>query len=260
LALSSYATRLSFAAVSSDQSAADEASQQTSHASSRKLSAPVVHLGDEAGAVLADFDYGAGRVVFLSDPFVIANHGLARGTNLQLAVNLINALGHDRKQIFFDECHHGYRREENALLRYFRGTSFWWVMGQLLLLGLLLVYSYGKRFARPLPLPRVDRHSPLEFVSSMANLQQAARARDLAIEIIYPRFKARLCRRLGLTAKAAPHEVAAKLRQRAQFASQAGELEQTLWESEQVLAGEQIDDRRLIELITTMRRVATELK
>jgi hypothetical protein len=260
LALSIYATRLSFGEASSDQSASNEAPQQKTRDDGRKLSAPVVHLGDEAGAVLADFNYGAGRVVFLSDPFVIANHGLARGANLQLALNLINALGRDRKQIFFDEYHHGYRREENAFVHYFRGTPFWWVMGQLLLLCLLLAYSYGKRFARPLPLPRVDRHSPLEFVSSMANLQQAAQARDLAIENIYPRFKARLCRRLGLTAKATPHEIGGALRQRAQFASQASQLEQTLWESEQVLAGERVDDRRLIELVTTMRRVAAELK
>lgn len=265
LVLSDYATRLSFpipaqtgasTEAQTEQHRANNSSQQVTH----NFVAPVVHLGAKTGAVLADFDYGAGRVVFLSDPFVISNHGLTRGANLQLALNLINTLGRDRKQILFDEYHHGYRREENALVRYFRGTPFWWVMGQLLLLGLLLVYSYGKRFARPLPLPRVDRNSPLEFVGSMANLQQAAQARDLAIENIYPRFKARLCRRLGLTAKAAPHEIAAALRQRAQFANQAGELEQTLWESEQVLDGEQIDDRRLIELITTMRRVAAELK
>jgi hypothetical protein len=266
LALSDYATRLSFnvptRAVStepeSNQSKANEDSQPAAYTG--KWSAPVVHLGDKSGAVLADFDYGDGRVVFLSDPYVISNHGLARGANLQLALNLINALGRDRKQIFFDEYHHGYRRDENALVRYFRGTPFWWVMGQLLLLGLLLVYSFGKRFARPLPLPRVDRHSPLEFVSSMANLQQAAQARDLAIENIYPRFKARLCRRLGLVAKATPQEIGSVLRQRAQFASRAAELEQTLAECEQVLATTKTDDRRLIELVTTIRRVTAELK
>lgn len=266
LEFSEYATRLSFTVptgaasteTKNDQPKASEDSQPTVYLG--KWSAPVVHLGDEAGAVLADFDYGAGRVVFLSDPYIISNHGLARGANLQLALNLINTLGRDRKQIFFDEYHHGYRRAENALVRYFRGTPFWWVMGQLLLLALLLIYSFGKRFARPLPLPRVDRHSPLEFVSSMANLQQAAQARDLAIENIYPRFKARLCRRLGLTTKATPREIGSVLRQRAQFANRAAELEQTLADCEQTLADAKIDDRRLIELVMTMRRVAAELK
>jgi hypothetical protein len=226
---------------------------------SGKLRAPVIHLGDKDGAMLADFNYGAGRVVFLSDPFVVANHGLARGANLQLTLNLINALRNAGKPIFFDEYHHGYRSEENALVRYFRGTSFWWVLGQLLLLGLLLLYSYGKRFARPLPLPQVNRHSPLEFVGSMANLQQTAQARDLAIENIYPRFKTRLCRRLGLPIKAAPTEIAEALRERPQFAAVANEVELALRESEYVLQGDRISDQRLVELVATMRRVGAEL-
>ncbi len=226
---------------------------------SDKLRAPVIHLGDKDGAMLADFNYGAGRVVFLSDPFVIANHGLARGANLQLALNLVNALLREGKPILFDEYHHGYRSEENALVRYFRGTPFWWVLGQLLLLGLLLVYSYGKRFARPLPLPQVDRHSPLEFVGSMANLQQTAQARDLALENIYPRFKTRLCRRLGLPGKAGPTEIAAALRERPQFAAVANELELALRESEYVLQGDRISDQRLVELVATMRRIGAEL-
>jgi hypothetical protein len=224
-----------------------------------KLTAPVIHLGDPDGAVLADFKHGAGRVVFLSDPFVIANNGLARGANLQLALNLINALRQPDQRIYFDEYHHGYRSEENALVRYFRGTPFWWVMGQLLLLGLLLVYSYGKRFARPLPLPRLDRHSPLEFVGSMAHLQQVAQARDLAIENIYPRFKARLCRRLGLPVKTAPAEIGAALRQRPHFANIADELEHSLRECEYVLAGERISDQQLVELVATMRQVEAKL-
>ncbi len=226
---------------------------------SDKLRAPVIHLGDKDGARLADFNYGAGRVVFLSDPFVIANHGLARGANLQLALNLVNALRREGKPILFDEYHHGYHSEENALVRYFSGTPFWWVLGQLLLLGLLLVYSYGKRFARPLPLPQVDRHSPLEFVGSMANLQQTAQARDLAIENIYPRFKTRLCRRLGLPGKAGPTEIAAAMRERPQFAAVANELELALRESEYVLQGDRISDQRLVELVATMRRVGAEL-
>ena len=108
-----------------------------------KLTAPVIHLGDQEGAVLADFKYGAGRVIFLSDPFALANNGIARGANLQLALNLVNALLQPDQLIYFDEYHHGFRSEENALVRYFRGTPFWWVMGQLLLLGLVLVPHLG---------------------------------------------------------------------------------------------------------------------
>ncbi|MFN0111877.1 MAG: DUF4350 domain-containing protein, partial [Blastocatellia bacterium] len=89
------------------------------------LYAPVAHLGDQKGAVLADFRYCQGRLVFLSDPFAIANNGIAQGSNLTLAMNLIQALSkgenNQRRKIFFDEFHHGYRSQINPLVNYVRG-------------------------------------------------------------------------------------------------------------------------------------------
>jgi hypothetical protein len=236
------------------QNSADEAGEMKV-----ELAAPVIHLGDADGAVLADFAYGAGRVIFLSDPFVIANNGIGRGSNLQLALNLIHALGGRERPIFFDEYHHGYRSESHPLVSYFRGTPLPWVLGQLLAVALIIAYSAGRRFARPLPLPQVDRHSPLEFVGSMANLQQGAAARDLALENIYPRFKAQLCRALGVSVRARPEGVAAGLSRRRLKVS-ASELEQTLSESERALAGEPLDDHRLIALVSSLRRISAQLK
>ncbi len=224
------------------------------------LSTPVVHLGDSNGAVLADFAYGKGRVIFLSDPFVIANNGIARGANLNLALNLMDALGGEKQKIFFDEYHHGYRSQGNALMNYFRGTPVPWLFAQLLFVAALMAYSYGKRFARPLPMPQADRHSPLEFVSSMASLQQAAQARDLALENIYPRFKTRLCRTLGLPATATPNAIIARLHRRVQITESEVELLRVFSESERALQGERLDDQRLIELVAAMRRITAQLK
>lgn len=223
------------------------------------LYAPVVHLGDKDGAVLADFDYGKGRLIFLSDPFVIANNGIGRGANLTLALNLVRVLGANNRRILFDEYHHGYPSESNPLLRYTRGTPVPWLFVQGILLGLLLVYSAGKRFARPLPLPRQDRHSPLEFVDSMANLQQAAQARSLALETIYPRFKTQLCRRLGLSSRAQIEEIAARLRRRRVPVAEL-ELRQTLSEAELALRGEKLEDAELVKLVARMRRILAQLR
>ncbi|MCI0337711.1 MAG: DUF4350 domain-containing protein [Acidobacteria bacterium] len=227
------------------------------------LYAPVVHIGDKDGAILADFKYGKGRLIFLSDPFVIANNGIAHGSNLTLALNLINTLSASEKnivrRIFFDEFHHGYRNENNPLVTYFRGTPMPWLMVQGVLLSLLIIYSYGKRFARPLPLPQVDRHSPLEFVSSMANLQQVARARDLAVENIFPRFKAQLCRRLGLSSRAGAEEIIASLRRQRLPISEI-EVRQALSEGDLVLKGEQLDDAHLVKLVARMRHIMGQLK
>lgn len=224
------------------------------------LSTPVIHLGDSKGAVLAEFEYGEGRVIFLSDPFVMANNGIARGANLNLMLNLMDALGGTQRKIFFDEYHHGYRSQGNALMNYFRGTPVPWVAAQLLLIAVLIVYTFGKRFARPLPMPQTDRHSPLEFVSSMASLQQAAQARDLALENIYPRFKTRLCRTLGLPSTAAPQTIIARLKRRVAVTESEVELLRIFSESERALRGERLDDQRLIELVASMRRIAGQLK
>jgi hypothetical protein len=225
--------------------------------SAQGLRAPVIHLGDKEGAALADFKYGAGRVVFLSDPFVVANNGIARGGNLTLAMNILRSMGAPDRRILFDEFHHGYNNEGNPLVNYFRGTPALWLLLQGAGLSLLIVYTHGRRFARPLPLPQVDRHSPLEFVGSMANLQQAARARELALENIYPRFKASLCRRLGLSSRASRDEILAAARRR-RFPISEIELRQTLSDAEMTLTGEAIDDARLLTLVSRMRRIISQ--
>lgn len=223
--------------------------------------APVIHLGEKNGAILADFTYGEGRIVFLSDPFVIANNGINRGGNLTLVLNLVRSLGEGGRRFLFDEFHHGYRATSNPLFDYFRGTPFFWLLAQGAVLAALLLFTFGKRFARPLPLVVPDRHSPLEFVSSMANLQQAAEARDLALENIYPRFKAKLCRRLGLSSRASSAEIVAAAQNRHLNIS-SDKLQYLIKTCEAALSdgrtAERLDDETLIKLIATMRLLVNE--
>jgi hypothetical protein len=224
----------------------------------RMLYAPVVHLGDKDGAALADFAYDKGRVIFLSDPFVAANNGIAMGANLTLITNILHSMGAPNQKVFFDEYHHGYRSENNPLVNYFRGTPVPWLLLQGLLLSLLILYTYGRRFARALPLPQLDRHSPLEFVSSMANLQQATESRELALENIYPRFKARLCRRLGLSSRAQKDEILTGAR-RLRLPVSEIELRQTLSDAEMALAGEKMDDAQLVTVVSRMRHILSQI-
>jgi hypothetical protein len=267
LALSDFASRMSFhPQYRSDKKkgtgvveTAPNLGETEEEYSAPALYAPVIHLGDNDGAALADFTYGEGRVIFLSDPFVVANNGIARGGNLTLAINILRSMGSPDRRIFFDEFHHGYYDGGNPLVNYFRGTPAPWLLLQGLGLSLLIVYTYGRRFARPLPLPQVPRHSPLEFVGSMANLQQAAQARELALENIYPRFKAGLCRRLGLSSRASRDEIVAGARRRRLAISEI-ELRQTLSDAEVTLAGEPIDDARLLALVSRMRRIISRIE
>src|SRR5215212_1731106 len=157
--------------------------------------APVMHLVDEKGALLIDFAYGSGRVSILSDPYIVSNGGIKLEDNLQLAINMLTAAG---GLIAFDEYHQGKGLTQNSFAAYFAGTPVMLLAAQIGLIVLLVLWTRGRRFGRPLPLAQVDRRSSLEFVASMAELQQRARAYDLAIENIYVRIRRVLTRYAGV--------------------------------------------------------------
>jgi hypothetical protein len=212
--------------------------------------APVVHLVDDRGALLADYAYGDGRIILLSDPFIIANSGINRADNLRLTINTIAGGG---GLIAFDEYHQGRAITHNQLLSYFEGTPVLAMLGQLGLIVLVVLWTRGRRFARPLPLPFVDRRSKLEFVASMAELQQRARAYDLAIENIYTRTRRVLARYAGLNSNSPREEIAARVAARSKL--NAEELEKLMRDCEDAMAGEPLGARRALNLAARLREV-----
>ena len=112
--------------------------------------APVVHLASSNGPLLIDYPHGKGRIFLLSDPFIVANVGIGLKDNLKLAINLL-ALSDGL--IAFDEFHQGRGTTHNPFVSYFEGTPVLAICGQIVLLILLMLWTRGRRFARPLPLP-----------------------------------------------------------------------------------------------------------
>src|SRR5262249_48297856 len=43
--------------------------------------APIVHIGNREGALLVDYTYGMGRIVVLSDPYIVTNSGIKLNDN-----------------------------------------------------------------------------------------------------------------------------------------------------------------------------------
>jgi hypothetical protein len=113
---------------------------------------PVSTFVTDRGALLADYSYGKGRIVLLSDPYIVANNGINRADNLQLAINIIMG---DGSLAAFDEFHQGHAYTRNALIQYFDGTPVLAICGQLALIGLAIIWTRGMRFTRPLPLPHL---------------------------------------------------------------------------------------------------------
>lgn len=225
--------------------------------------APVGHLPDwregvgaGRGALLFDYAYGRGRVVVLSDPYVVANGGIRNADNLQLATNVVTS-GGEGGLIAFDEYHQGLGAGEAGALALFRGTPVLWMFGQGALVVLALLWSRGRRFARPLPAPHTDRRSKLEFVASMAELQLRARAYDLAVENVYGRTRRALARYAGLAHGAHRTEIAARVAARS--GRDARQIESLLADCEDALAGERPPARKALALVRALRELERDL-
>ena len=216
--------------------------------------APVVHIADSNGALLVDYTYGAGKVVIISDPYIVSNGGIKLNDNLQLAINAIT--GRDGV-IAFDEYHQGRGVTENAFAAYFAGTPVLALAAQIALLALLMLWTNARRFGRPLPLPHVDRRSSLEFVASMAELQERSRAFDLAIENIYTRTRRVLARLAGLDYNSSRSEIASRVAERSSIDGQ--KLETLMRQCEEAINGASTLPRQAIDLVRRLRDVEKRL-
>ena len=216
--------------------------------------APVVHVTNGKSAILIDYPHGSGRIVVLSDPYVVANGGIGLRDNLQLALNLVSTTD---GMIAFDEFHQGHGVSRNAIASYFAGTPVLAICGQIVLLILVVLWTRGRRFGRPLPLPHVDRRSSLEFVASMAELQQRARAYDLAIENVYSRTRRVLARYAGMDYNSPRSEIARRVASRSSIA--AHQLEMLMRQAEEAINGSVISERQSVQLVRRLREIEKSL-
>ncbi len=222
---------------------------------SKASPAPVVHLQSPSNAaVLLDYVHGKGRIVLLSDPFIVTNVGLGLQDNLQLATNVLASSG---GLIAFDEFHQGRGATSNEFVSYFAGTPVLAIGGQIILVILLIVWTRGRRFARPLPLPQVDRRSSLEFVASMAELQQRAHAYDLAIENIYARTRRVLASYAGMDYNSPRAEIAERVALRSTMT--AHQIETLMRQAEDAINGGEISERKTIHLVRRLRELEISL-
>ena len=217
---------------------------------------PVAHLENYRGALLVDYPHGMGRIIVLSDPYMVANGGIRLADNLQLALNVIAG---GTGLIAFDEYHQERAASANHLLAYFAGTPVIWMLAQGALVVLALLWTSGRRFARPLPVPFVDRRSSLEFVASMAELQQRARAYDLAIENIYTRVRRVLVRYAGLSHNSPRSKIAERVAARSSGKLDPVKLEALMHECEDAINGEPVDGRKSLGLVARLREVERAL-
>ena len=135
------------------------------------------------------------------------------------------------------------------------------VAWQLLGLALLLVYSAGRRFGLPRPLPAPPRVSS-EYVASLADLYRRARAADAALEGVYLSFWRDLCRAVGLPYDAPPEEVvvrASRTLATGDSASVEERLRRAVNECEARIDAGQVRDADLVPLARELEALRKEL-
>jgi hypothetical protein len=216
--------------------------------------APVVEIADRDGALLVDYSYGSGRITLLGDPYVVANNGIRLKDNVRLAINTITSAN---GLVAFDEYHQGKGITQNEFASYFAGTPILAIAAQLVALILLFIWTASRRFARPLPLPHIDRRSSLEFVASMSELQERSRAFDLAVENIYSRTRRVLARYAGVDYNSSRSEVAARVAMRSTL--DAHSLETLMRQCEETINGAPTTWKQTIDLVRRLREVERAL-
>lgn len=217
--------------------------------------APVVHLANKDKNLLADFAYGAGRIVFLTDPYIVSNAGISQVDNAQLAINIVATRG---GTIAFDEFHQGFGTNENRLLAYFAGTPVPAILAQIALLVAVILFTQSRRFARPLPAFEPNRLSKLEYVSAMAELQGRTKAYDLAVENIYTEFRRRAAKSFGVDNFMTPRrDLAALIAERAKLDS--NDVDKLMFKCEEIIRGEPTNKREVLEITTELREIEEKL-
>jgi hypothetical protein len=220
------------------------------------LPAPVVHLNTDSRNILVDVPYGSGQIVFLSDPYVVANGGINLVDNAQLAINVVTSRD---GIIAFDEYHQGYGTNNNQLFRFFAGTPVIPIFLQLALIIGLVFLSQSRRFARAVPEPEPNRLSKLEYVSAMAELQQRTKGYDLAIENIYTDFRRRVSRLVGVDAQKTRRQDLALLVAERLPDENLDELEELMQRCEDVMHGDKTGKKEVLHLTTRLRELEEKL-
>jgi hypothetical protein len=164
--------------------------------------------GGPRSPVVISWRIGKGRILWWAAATPLTNAGITREGNLNLFLNAMNSpVPGDRGtvQVYWDEYFHGQR---TSLWSYVQKTPVAWGLLQLVVLGSIVFFTYGRR-SGPVILPAVvSRLSPLEFVDTLGGLYERAGAEPAVVGFVYQRFRATLSRQLRLSPSVRDTELA----------------------------------------------------
>ncbi len=211
-----------------------------------------VHYRDAEGhAVVVSYTLGMGEVIWWASPLPLTNIGIRDKGNLDL---LLYAVGKDRR-ILWDEYFHS-NHDPQHVGNY--ATVMRWGRWQLLLLGIALLFAYARRSGPVMPLARVSRLSPLEFVQTMGSVFHKADARLAPVEIAFARLQHIAARRLALRPNASSEEIAGAMQRRGYGVQQ--ELAHALRAAQDAMDNPGLKESSALEHAGTIKRVLAILE
>lgn len=144
--------------------------------------------GSDRVSVVAELAVDSGAVVFVGSPLFVSNAWIGDSVNVTAMMSLLTRDRQGRQRSFerivFDECHQGYG-EYRSFLRGLDHPAVRTGVLFALVAVIAFVYSRGKRIGRPVPIRQPSRRSSLDYVESVANVYERARANRWVLKTWY---------------------------------------------------------------------------
>jgi len=192
---------------------------------------------------VVEYNYANGHVVWWAGSTPLENASLARAQNFDL---LLNSIGpRDGHHFYWDESLHGDIKSEWS---YVSGPTVTLLWVGLILISIVVVFSFSRRSGPVRELSPTVRSTPIEFLEALGSLYRSAGASTTALAIAWERFRRYALRLCGLRqAPIGAEELAAAIRRR--FPDAESTLEADLAACEGARLNEKIEPRAALKMI-----------
>lgn len=134
-------------------------------------------LAAPEGILIGEIDRDDRRLIVISDPDILENHGLARGDNAIAAATVMRTLRAGRSgRVVFDEAVHGFVSRRLGAFGLLLGFPFVLVTLQIAIAGALLIWAGSGRFGAPVARAPALAAGKASLIESGARLLEYAGA------------------------------------------------------------------------------------
>ena len=195
---------------------------------------------------IVEYDYRKGHVVWWASSTPLENASLARAADFDLLLDSIGPRkGH---RFYWDESLHG---DIRSTWSYVSGPTVWLLWTGLILVSILILFSFSRRSGPVREYPAPARATPVEFLDALGSLYRGAGATSTAVTIAWERFRRSALRMCGLRQGAmTAEELSAAIRRR--FPDADLTLEADLRACEDATLNERIEPRTALKWIQVL--------